>query len=67
VEHEPASFNRPRTIGGLLLIAAAVVLVTVDAISETFTADNVTLALFLGTSSVLLGVEGIRKYLGGQD
>ena len=60
-----AAFNRPRTIGGLLLIATAAVLVLVDAFSLDYSADGITLALLLGTGSVLLGVEGIRRYIDG--
>ena len=62
---DDGAFNRPRTIGGLLLIATAAVLVLVDAFSHDYTTDGITLALLLGTGSVLLGVEGIRRYIGG--
>ena len=56
-------FDRPRIIGGLLLLAAITVLVLIDAISLDYQADTVLVALLLGTASVLLGVEGIRSLL----
>ena len=67
VTNDASPFNRPRTIGGLLLIASAVVLLTIDAFSSQYAVDTITLALLLGTASVLLGVEGIRRVIGGPD
>ena len=67
MDNDAAPFNRPRTIGGLLLISAAVVLLAIDAFSTSYAVDTITLALLLGTASVLLGVEGIRRFLGGPD
>lgn len=61
---EPSPFNRPRTIGGLLLIGAAAFLVVIDAFSLDYDADAVVLTLLLSTGSVLLGVEFVGRKLG---
>jgi len=67
VTNESSPFNRPRTIGGLLLLFTGSGLLVIDAFSETYAADTITLALCFGTASILLGVESIRRYLGGPD
>ena len=58
-------FNRPRTIGGLILIGVAALLVTVDAFSETYAADLPILTLLCTTGSILLGVEILKNRLNG--
>jgi hypothetical protein len=63
---ERGVFDRPRIIGGLLLLAAVAVLVLIDAVSLDYAADTVLIALLLGTASVLLGVEGLRSVLDRQ-
>ena len=60
-----ADFNRPRTIGGLLLIGVVAVLAVIDAFSETYAADPVVATLFLTTGSLLLGVEVLRRTING--
>lgn len=62
--NEDSPFNRPRTVGGLLLIAAAAFLVVIDAFSIDYDADAVVLTLLLSTGSVLLGVEFVGRKLG---
>ena len=57
-------FNRPRTVGGLLLLGAAAFLVIVDAFSLDYQADSVVLTLLLSTGSLLLGVEFIGRRIG---
>ena len=58
-------FNRPRTIGGLVLIGVSAVLVVIDAFSLDYDADPVVLTLLLTTGSLLLGVEVLRNRLNG--
>ena len=65
MDNDSGPFNRPRTIGGLLLIAVASVLVTIDAFTLDYDADPVILTLLLTTGSVLLGVEVLRNRLNG--
>lgn len=67
MDRDGAAFNRPRTIGGLLLLATGAVLVLVDAFSLDYAADTIHLGLLFGTGSVLLGVETVRRYIGGPD
>lgn len=64
MDYEHSPFNRPRTFGGLLLLATGALLLIVDAFSREYAADTIHLGLVFGTGSVLLGVEGIRRYLG---
>lgn len=61
----PYNYGRARVAGGLLLIATVVALALIDAISIDYSVDSIQLGLLLGTGSVLLGVEAIRKYIGG--
>ena len=65
VGDENGPFNRPRTIGGLILIGVAAFLVTIDAFSVDYAADLPILTLFLTTGSILLGVEVLRNRLNG--
>ena len=65
VGDDDGAFNRPRTIGGLVLIAVSAVLVVIDAFSLDYDADPVTLTLLLTTGSLLLGVEILRSRLNG--
>jgi hypothetical protein len=67
LDDEQSPFNRPRTAGGLLLLGAAALLVLIDAFSVDYQPDTVIVALLLGTGSVLLGVEGIRRIVGGPE
>jgi hypothetical protein len=61
----PYNYGRARVAGGLLLIGLVVILAIIDAISIEYSVDSIQLGLILGTGSVLLGVEAIRKYIGG--
>jgi hypothetical protein len=49
------------------LLGAAALLVLIDAFSVDYQPDTVIVALLLGTGSVLLGVEGIRRIVGGPE
>ena len=64
VADDDAPFNRPRVVGGLLLIAIASLLVTIDAFSLDYDADAVVLTLLLSTGSLLLGVEFVGRRIG---
>lgn len=57
-------FARPRVIGALLLLGTACILAILDALPIDYELDNVTFFLMLGTGSVLLGVEAIRRITG---
>ena len=57
-------YGRARIIAGLGCFALAAVLLVIDAFSM-FELDLARLALILGTGTLVLGVEGFRKYIGG--
>ncbi len=59
------SFGRARVAGGLVLIFAAVALALIDAVSVDYTVEPIQTGLFLGTGAVLLGVEAVKKVIGG--
>lgn len=48
-----------------MLIGAAIILMLIDSLSRDYSLDSIQLGLMLGTGSVLLGVEAIRKVVGG--
>ena len=54
-------YSRARAAGGLFLFFVVGVLAVIDAISEVYTLELGPMALMLGTGTVLLGVEGLRK------
>ena len=58
------SFGRARVVGGLACIGGAILLVFINALRDAPT-DSVIFGLSLGTGTVLLGVEGLRKRLDG--
>jgi hypothetical protein len=58
-------YGRARIAGGLMLIGAAILLMLIDSLSRDYSLDSIQLGLMLGTGSVLLGVEAIRKVVGG--
>ena len=53
----------PRIAAGLALVAAAILLMFVDAASADFKMDSVQLGLMLGSGMLLLGVEGAKALL----
>ena len=57
-------YSTARVVGGLALIFAAIVNSLLDVASEAYAADSLQLALFLGTGTVLLGVEAGTRLLG---
>lgn len=63
-EHGLYNFGRARVAAGLLSIVGGVLLVFVDALLGR-DVDGIVLGLLLSTGVVLLGVETIRKGLGG--
>lgn len=56
-------FNRPRIIGGLVLLCLVVLLYVFDALRTDFSVDSIQLGLLLGTSLLMLGVEGGKALL----
>lgn len=56
-------YGRARIIAGLGCFALAGVLMVIDAFTE-FDLDIGRLGLILGTGALVLGVEGLRKYIG---
>lgn len=58
-----SSYRQARTIGGLFLLVLVAVLYIGDLVSPDFAVDSIQLGLLLGTSGLLLGVEGARKLL----
>lgn len=57
----PPPYSRARAAGGLFLFLIVGILSVIDAISPTYALELGPMALMLGTGTVLLGVEGIRK------
>ena len=57
----PKPINRYQAVGGLLCILTLGVLAVIDAMSEAYTLELGFAALLLGTGTVLLGAEGLRK------
>jgi len=62
----PPYYGRARIIGGLLLLALAAFLMTVDALRPDYNVPDSQLGLILGTGVVLLGVEVGRNIIGGR-
>ena len=58
---EPLPYSRARAAGGLFLFLLVGILATIDALSSEYAFELGPMALMLGTGTVLLGVEGIRK------
>lgn len=56
-------FIRPRIVAGLAMYGLVGILALIDAASPTYALDTVSLGLMLGTGSVLLGVEPLRRLL----
>lgn len=61
---DSGQFNRARAAGGLLLLGLVVLLYVLDALPGDFEVDSIQLGLLLGTSMLLLGVEGGKVLLG---
>ena len=57
----PPPYSRARAAGGLFLFLVVGILAVIDAISTIYVLELGPMALMLGTGTVLLGVEGIRK------
>lgn len=57
-------YGRARIGGASLLFGIAGLLMLVDAFRTDYAVDSIQLGLLLGTATVLLGVEAIRKFLG---
>jgi len=62
---ERPHYVRARIIGGVGLFLLAGILMVADAFNAEYTVDSIQLGLLLGTASLLLGVEGIRRVIGG--
>lgn len=58
---EHPNYGRARIYGGLGLLLVASVLSVIDAFSVDYVLDSVPFGLMLGTGSLLLGVEGIKR------
>lgn len=56
----PPYYGRARIVGGLLLLALAAFLLTVDALRADYSVPDSQLGLILGTGTVLLGVEVLK-------
>jgi hypothetical protein len=54
-------FSRARAFGGLFLYVLVGILSVIDALSPNYAFELGPMALMLGTGTVLLGVEGVRK------
>ena len=57
------NYSRARTIGGIALLFAAIVLAMIGQFSDRGS-DSLPIALFLGTGTILLGVEAGARLLG---
>lgn len=62
-EKDKPFYGRARIVAGLGLYALAGALLVIDAFT-TFDLDIGRLGLILGTGTILLGVEGLRKVIG---
>lgn len=56
-------FGPARTVGGLALLFAAIILSLADVVSDKYEVDSIVLGLLLGTGVVLLGVEAGARLL----
>lgn len=56
-------YGRARIVAGLGCFALAAFLMVIDAFTE-FDLDIARLGLILGTGTLVLGVEGLRKFVG---
>jgi len=56
-------FSRARSIAGLGLLTAGIVLMLIDAVSVEFDVDTIQLGLILGTSLLFLGVEAGKRFI----
>ena len=61
----PYDFGRARVAGGLFLIGLAGVLTILDAVRPDYNLDTIQLSFMLGTGGVLLGVDALRRLIGG--
>lgn len=57
-------YGRARTYSAYVLYGIAGFLMVLDAFRTDYAVDSIQLGLLLGTATVLLGVEAIRKALG---
>lgn len=57
----PQPYSKARAAGGLFLFLVVGILSVIDAVSDAYALELGPMALMLGTGTVLLGVEGIRK------
>lgn len=64
LDDERPYYGKARTVAGLLLFVIAGLLALLDAILPDYSIDSIPFGLLLGTGSLLLGVEGIRRVTG---
>ena len=62
---ESSPYVKARIVGGLALILGVILLTLIDAWSDKYTFEIGPMFLMLGTGSVLLGVEAIRRIING--
>ena len=66
VDRRRVDYTTARIVSAITLTLAVVVIVLVDAISDTYEASPATLVALLGTVCALLAVEGIKLAKGGE-
>lgn len=62
---DPSPYVKARIVAGLVLIFGVLLLAFVDAISDTYSFELGPMGLMLGTGTILLGVEAVRKIISG--
>lgn len=62
---DPSPYVKARIVAGLILISGVLILAIIDAMSDTYSFELGPMGLMLGTGTILLGVEAIRRIVSG--
>ena len=62
---DQSPYVKARIIAGLVLIFGVLFLALIDAMSDTYSFELGPMGLMLGTGTILLGVEAVRKIING--
>lgn len=63
---DPSPYVKARIVAGLVLIFGVLILSLIDSVSTDWTFEIGPMGLMLGTGTILLGVEAVRKIINGQ-
>ena len=62
---ESSPYVKARIVAGLVLIFGVLLLALIDSVSDTYSFELGPMGLMLGTGTILLGVEAVRKIISG--